>query len=132
MLYDPKWNPSEIKTAPWRDLLRAAADVLERYGWGQGRIMKAGLTGQPIFCLAGAISYAAMQDRMPHAQFSEDSFILHIRNGDKKHEINEALQAVSSNLYLYGKDTLTAWKWNDATGRTKEEVIAKLREVADA
>jgi hypothetical protein len=43
-----------------------------------------------------------------------------------------AMEAAHRRLYvsLGGDSSARIWRWNDALGRTKEEVIAKLREVA--
>lgn len=90
-------------------VLLRAADYIEEHGWCQNEMHT--LDGSA--CLEGAIQYAISGRLM---------------------RFDEGLE--SANLFC---DALTridlavdrpAFKWNDAPGRTKEEVVAKLREVA--
>lgn len=55
MLYDPKWAPPEVKVEPWREILKNAAEIIEREGWTQGSYHKGG-----GHCAIGAINKAAM------------------------------------------------------------------------
>lgn len=76
----------------------AAADLLERGGWCQGRGRGPGGSK----CLVMALVYATIKDA----------------------DYPKAIEALESRLGKRPAD------WNDEPGRTKEEVIALLREAA--
>lgn len=78
-----------------------AAELLEQYGWVQGKYGDIGTGG---FCLMGAIAETSGPNR-GYYQFN-------------------AIMTATGGAFQGGTT------WNDFPGRTKEEVIAKLREVA--
>lgn len=86
---------------PWQKMLLDAADCIEKHGWVQGQI------GHPQvgFCLSGAI-----------IEVSHDR------------DMQKAADAVKAHLRCPPSDHFgPVVKWNDAPGRTKEEVVAALR-----
>ncbi len=85
-------------------LLLKAADVIERQGWCQNYIG----TYHGQVCLEGALNVAAGRD-------PKRDLVGVV--GVAAHRIRRAV----------GK---CAYHWNDAPGRTKDEVVAKLRAVA--
>lgn len=113
MLYDPKWAPpeTEIKIEPWQKILLDAANILEEKGWIQ-RERSRGTN----YCMLGAIEVATY-GRIRCFLRSWD---------DHDPVLREAVNHVQNSL-----DGLAPWIWNDAESRTKEQVIAKLREVAN-
>lgn len=82
--------------------LRAAADVLERDGWRQGELVDS----YGCRCVLGAMDAAAP-----------------LRREDAVEQMWNALADVVG--------TRAIVKWNDAPGRTADEVIAALRTAAD-
>lgn len=117
-------------TAPLRppaELLRSAADYLERHGWTQGNHYgNPNGTGRPPACALGALIYEA-------AIF---------RRADHYPEIRAAGEALRA--YLTGRliDNGDYWRasealaneittWNDHPTRTGREVIATLRAAAN-
>ena len=107
----PNDDPKPTK----RDVLHRAADLLEEFGWCQGALTNLGIgispreAGVDRFCLSGAIG-RAVYDLLG---FSEGSAIAWAR-------------------ILHDLGGIEAVSWNDAPGRTKEEVVTKLREAAEA
>lgn len=85
------------------DVLTRAADLLEEFGWRQGDY---GSKREGTFCMLGAVD-AACGDL--GANFHNDGVCLA--------------------LYKSFEDASVV-KWNDAPGRTKAEVVAKLRDAA--
>lgn len=105
MLYDKNWEKPAIKLAPWQKVLLDAADLLEHHGWIQGSL------GCPRtgMCAVGAITHAAYGNVSP---IDYESF-------------NEATRRINQ-ACGFGVEG-----WNDTQGRTKEQVINKLKEAAD-
>src|SRR5258708_15776269 len=124
MLYDKRWeHPSEVApptptnkpVEKWRLILRKAAAMFE----GKARWIQGGFYGKEreSYCAVGAINVAAgfrpaecpstSDLRLVHAALAKQ--IGHARMGDAR----------------------TIWHWNDASGRTREEVIAVLRAAAE-
>lgn len=111
MLYDPKWTPAEteIQLEPWQQILLKAADILETHGWCQ----KSFGDYHHGFCAIGAIRAVTAQP------------------WDKVGITDPDGRRAAMKLYRNIRGQTIAL-WNDTYGRTKEEVIAKLREVAHA
>ena len=110
MLYDPKWEaPVETKPAePWRRLLLDAANAIEQRGWVQGELCN-DKTG--AVCTVGALNVAAFGVAFPTGV--ECHYYLYaVTNFCKTHRIR------------YIPD------WNDEGDRTKEQVVAALRDAA--
>jgi hypothetical protein len=97
------------------DLL-SAADVLERDGWCQGRLHTRGR-----HCTRGALNVVAGVVAASGA--SEAEYLAAIERSDRA----EAVLARSLGLGL-GPGAVPIW--NDAPGRTPEEVVAALRAAA--
>lgn len=122
MLYDPKWTPAEteIQLEPWQQILLKAADILEEKNWIQGEMDdRAG-----GYCMMGAMQVAIYGT----TTIVQDAYYGHVEKEKDHHPV-----------YIQGLGKLGAaisdipvHEWNDRKGRTKAEVIAKLREVAHA
>ena len=115
MLFDPKWNETKPLTAEG-ELLLAAADYLENHGWCQGKLTEpngAACAIGAMHCGIGALRFGERPDT------------------DKGLRISETITGFS--LYL-AKQTGNGRiaDWNDAPGRTKEQVVSMLREAAYA
>lgn len=127
MLYDPKWEPAEVTTESWRDLLRKAADIIEEKGWVRGSYQRGN-----ALCAISAIAAAAEIDWLLLAES--------ISSADQ----GPATEAVSRLLIHVNKPPnffrrLCAYNtyaslqnWNDASGRTEKQVVATMRNVANA
>jgi hypothetical protein len=102
MLYDPKWSPPEVKVnvETWQEALLQAADVLERDGWCQHH----NYDNDGSRCMLGALGSVSYN-------YTTSAY-------------GTAILKLQSSL------AMRISEWNDATGRTKEEVIAKLRKIA--
>lgn len=94
-------------------LLLHAANILDEFDWCQG---EPGSRGEGAMCAVGAIWEAAADlgistwDDRAHEAWTMDV---------EGYDHNEA-------------DTVPLARWNDEPGRTKAEVVAKLRAAADA
>ena len=89
---------------PWRQLLLDAADLIERQGWWDGRPGSDG-EQRTLHCIETAISAIG-----------------------SIHHIDLARSEASVNFSNYvSTPSIT---WNDAPGRTKEEVLTAMREAA--
>jgi len=106
---DGESHPLEVTEMSASALLASAADALTRFGWVQG-MMGTVHTG---FCLLGAVDYA-YQSRPWHVGCSSGTFMA-------------ARDALSVLVWPLG-----AVHWNDAPGRTEEEVICLVRRAAAA
>jgi hypothetical protein len=96
-----------------RDVLRRAADLLEEFGWCQMDEARAG--DEPVsvndsrvdrFCIGGAVRRALIE--LTAAEHDN-------------HPYDYIGQVWDGNIV----------DWNDAPGRTKSEVVARLREAAE-
>lgn len=104
MLYDPKWEAPVIdKTST---ILHRAADLIEQRGWCQNSLQD--FKGR--MCSIGAIQMAESNAKMT------------------------TQAAVKLSNYIQ-KMNIDRWglvaNWNDAKGRSKEEVVATIRAAAD-
>lgn len=91
------------------DTLDAAADLLSKPGvWRQDIFYREG----DCFCLIGAVREAA------GLHSASD-----VENGPLGDAIRDVLVGVDDEYNLI-------YEWNDADGRTQDEVVAKLREAA--
>jgi hypothetical protein len=98
-------KPAEVKVVTRRDVLLRAADLLEEFGWCQGEF---GSKEDGSFCLYGAVDTAHSDlTGKPGWAPREFGIFLHKRLGG-------------------------CASWNDDPGRTKAEVVARLREAAEA
>lgn len=106
MLYDPNWQPKETTTEEWRTIIDKAADLIEK-GWVQRayHIKETkwfGLREKHSYCIVGAL-------RATNAgEYLRDKAYTKIREHLGKQPEH----------------------WNDARGRTKDEVVGMLRTVA--
>jgi hypothetical protein len=97
------------------DLIEKVADGFEsgRYDWIQGNLSNASRTA---FCMVGAMRYE----------------LIGTADGDKplgaiRSVYMDARQAISEHL---DRPSMGVPSWNDIAGRTKEQVIDKLKETA--
>jgi hypothetical protein len=100
MLANEKWDQKPLILDEIGTALIKAADYIEKYGWCQHSHSKAGTV-----CLWGAICEA---------------------NGGDGRLCDDAYDKVETFL----QNPIGAINWNDAPGRTKDEVIALLRKAA--
>lgn len=109
MLYDPKWEvaPDVKKDEPWRQVLRKAAKIIEKRGWIQKKLVD----DEGRVCAVGALTCVAKED--------------FISRGTATTKLIEHLNAGK------GMNLIGIPYWNDQPGRTKQEVIATLLEVAN-
>ena len=91
------------------EVLRKAAEYLETYGWCQGYYRRDG--GER--CLMGAVA------EVLHASSNGNNAAACRRYEEMKSALRPSI------------NQREPVNWNDTPGRTAEEVIAKLREVAD-
>lgn len=104
-----------------------AYEVIEKFGWTQGEEARDDAGNRVVyyspnatcFCIQGAIRKSVDPDG------TKSSFDEH---GRLFREANDKVQAVLDKRYEDNIDLGTTWAWNDHRGRTKEEVIAILRE----
>ena len=113
--HEPAWvTPSVI--------LRSAATYLDRHGWIQGSYYDATATVfTPAACLVGALGmvcYGGPVDA-PALNYDDPGF----------GEFDAAYEYLDR--YLLDRCELVAYEFNDARGRTADEVIAALRSAAD-
>ncbi len=109
MLYDPKWEV-EAKLEPWRGLLLEAADLIEQNGWVQFKAQS-----EDGYCAAGA-----MQEAFCNRHGYPPSY-----HPDGRDEYRKASDELAGTIVPHSIPA-----WNDSLGRSKEEVVAKIREVA--
>ncbi|MEV4275855.1 DUF6197 family protein [Actinoplanes xinjiangensis] len=103
------------------DVLRSAALYLERHGWCQGAYFDASSGGfLPPACVVGAIAivcYGGPVDA-PAQMFAYEGFA----------EFEAAV--LHLDRYLLVEDESEAYEFNDAKGRTVEDVVHALRQAA--
>ena len=91
----------------WRDSLLKAIDVLNQFGWCQGKAVNA--DGE--YCLLGAVYVARYNQEPPSGPIHQSDW-------------GEIFQIMKPYTDKYIAD------WNDEAGRTKADVIAALRAAA--
>ena len=113
-----------------RDVLHRSADLLEEFGWCQGNY--ACRDGLPLddaevfrgdsFCSAGAMIRAAseLMGQPPRDGTSSDPWL------------DDCYAAFTAAIGESGFADQQVADWNDAPGRTKAEVVARLRDAANA
>jgi hypothetical protein len=103
---------TETPTVTTRDVLHRAADLLGEWAWCQGAAQRG-----DAFCALGALWFAATGEPPKCISFDHS-------DGDLPP------------LYAAGRDAFNRVggdaRWNDAPERTKADVVAKLREAAEA
>jgi hypothetical protein len=97
-----------------REVLHRAADLLEEFGWCQGQLFS---RGRRAYCVIGATARAA-HDLGYEGDWTGGYGFVRDRVGA------DLLRAVSGGWF--------SGDWNDEPDRTKAEVVAKLREAAEA
>lgn len=102
MLFDPRWEVAEpvgveIELQGWQKILLGAINVLETNGWCQLNY----IAGERR-CAVGAMGAAA-----------------------NTHAVDSLVTAELALMSVIGGGSVA--RWNDAVGRTKEEVISALR-----
>jgi hypothetical protein len=115
------------------DLLNQAALLLEQeniFKWGRGTFFRPTPEGGCAACAHGAIDYCAsplirkrIADGMRHAQQ------IYRYGGDTWDGFYDNTKAADQ-AHLKARKVGLTYDFNDERGRTKEEVIAKLREAA--
>lgn len=112
MLYDPKWEVPEVKKtslARWQEILLKAAAILETDGWTQSNFKD-----ENGYCILGAMHMATYGyvNRLPMTERHDPDML-------------DGIHKIMANIGTM------PFMWNDAHDRTKEQVITKLREVAN-
>jgi hypothetical protein len=106
MLYDPKWEEKIVtKEEPWRNMLREAADLIEKRGWCQHQLED----HRGRVCALGALT------RVP------------TRLVDAHAKAHLALEN-----FINQKFSLSIVEWNDCRARTKEQVIETFLKAANS
>ncbi len=103
MLYNKEWEKPAVKLEPWQEHLLAAAQYIRDHGWCQ----RASYEWNNSACVMGALNSTKLPGMRNHGA-TATKFALF--------------------LGLPGNSFVAAW--NDAPGRTKEEVIAALEAAA--
>lgn len=119
MLYDPKrWStdPTPQTDEPWRDVLRRAADEVERRGLAKGMLCDEE-TG--AVCARGAIVVSLGY----HPGFA--CLIFSCSAWDEFTKADDLLET------FLGLDPNGVPRWNNAPSRTQAEVVAALRGAAE-
>jgi len=93
-------------------ILLGAASILEKRGW----VQKVSEDASGACCVQGAIHYAA------YGTATEPSMCVLGMHAQVSKAFNRLRACLPRNRII---------PWNDAEGRTKEEVISKLREAAE-
>jgi membrane-bound lytic murein transglycosylase B len=109
-------------------VIESAANYIAENGWHQGDFFRAGATA----CAATALLIAAGQIRRPSDVESVESM-------DAWNELENDLAVVafadyvrSSGGLAYTQNTVSIWAWNDAEGRTEDEVLTALMSCAES
>lgn len=84
----------------WRKAIWDASNLIQTKGWTQREYME-----HKGFCIMGALEYLRIVGQVPDDVIER-----------AERELDEALDITEA--------------WNDENGRTKQQVVAKLREVA--
>jgi hypothetical protein len=100
MLHDPNWDKQKVDLDDVSQHLLRAADYIEKHGWCQHQLRDP----KGRVCLFGAM-------------FETDVNIDKLLSMESFHRIGKHLNE-------------TPHMWNDKIGRTKDEVVCKLREIA--
>lgn len=104
------------------EILNKAADVIEERGWHKGDFVSSvGFDGSGCVCVLGAINVAVGE--VPYAVFE-------IGDRDERTDAARVLAEYLGLVLRDGDVTEVGDRWNDAEGRTKDEVVAALREAA--
>lgn len=96
-----------------REILLKAIEVIEERGWGQNPDMFD--DGGPV-CIQSAVCVAGGQELLDGLGFSRGIYCY-----------APSVLGIAFDPEDHGQ----AWRWNDARGRTKEEVVEALRFLAD-
>lgn len=107
MLYNEKWDRTGLQA--WQKVLLDAADIIETRGWCQNHYGDE----DDGFCAIGAMQRA-----------------VGYRAGSIGGAVPMSLTVAYEKLQLSLKIGRRVSSWNDASNRTKEEVIQALREAA--
>lgn len=102
----------ETEVVTTRDVLHRAADLLEEFGWGQGQECQSGnlmAGGAYGFCVGGAVRRA--RSELLGIGREEDVYVW---------------------AGFHGLRDVVNPNWNDVPGRTKAEVVTRLRDAANA
>lgn len=116
-----------------QEVLRTAANLLEKQGWCQGQL----ISDSGELCLVGALHVAACPDipeEQPRQRYLHGDLANAIwgnRNvEDRCYAAARRVEAIVGQVD--GSEYGTIVAWNNAKGRTQEEVIRVLREAASA
>jgi len=117
VLYDPKWNPVEVKLEPWQKILLKAADLLERQGWCQEK-----LTDRGSHCTIGALQRVAFGTALSSEWDKLSSLV--------RDSINYKSYMIACTNLSTAIDEPSIWDWNDNCETTASLVVSTLRKVA--
>ena len=115
MFLDLRSEPeSKASEAPWRTILRKTAEYFETRPWCQGTLQR-----EDAVCLVGGVVRVARGDvdtNLVCCPLSDDEFT--------------AVEALRRMIAMVIGPAASVTDWNDAPGRTVEEVRRLLREAA--
>ncbi len=123
MLLDPRWEKKpQVTEEPWRELLRRAADLIEKHGLAKYTTL---CQDTGTMCVRGALMVADGYSRMPRPP---------VWSMDAGCTVLEADRALARYLGLSNEPCLneTTADWNNRSSRTQKEVVAALRAAAKA
>lgn len=102
-----------------KEYFAKAAEHIKTYGWCQGKMFDMSIGNKHPACLIGSLYYVVGGG--PYVFHSDHTII--IVNG-----LELKLDEMVSNML--SRPRSSAMEWNDAAGRTKEEVISLLEAAA--
>jgi hypothetical protein len=109
-------------------VLRDAADYLQRYGWAQGTLYWRHDGGRPPVCAVGAIRIVVLGPPMVEG-LADTRAVRHV---------HRAVEVLAAYLIRHtgfqtgrGLDVVQVTEWNDQPDRTATEVCTVMRRAAD-
>lgn len=128
---DTTTNASNTESA---DVLDAAADFIETYGWRQGDL--GGTSAEPAACAAGAIRKTRPGDGKDlHRSLDLQVHAIttlgeYLRNNIASRLWAQIVEHADPDFAEFQNLQRAVWSWNDLDGQTADNVIATLRQAA--
>lgn len=117
MLKNPNWQPAktDIELEEWQNILLKAADIIVQYGWIQDKVGNVHMG----FCLVGALQQAAYGQTF-YSTYTDVP-------GNVRNDYLTACRKLGEHIH-----SVTLYSWNDRNYRTKDQVVAALKEAVNA